>query len=61
MTANIIQKEVNMKIAGAIMLAIGIVMLIRVIQFDLGLIWGFPILITGLVLLILGFAEKKNK
>ena len=50
-----------MKIAGAIMLAIGIVMLIRVIQFDLGLIWGFPILIMGLVLLILGFAEKKTK
>ena len=50
-----------MKIAGGIMSVLGLIILIRVIQYELELIWGFPILITGIVLMTLGFKYDKRK
>ena len=49
-----------MKIAGTIMLVLGILLLIRIIQFKMGIIWGLPIPITGVALLILGYTYDKG-
>ena len=49
-----------MKIASTFMLIFGIIIFARVIEYGFNILWGFPILITGIILLVLGSVENKK-